>query len=116
MKIFITGASGFIGHHLVKEFLNQGHYVVGIDNHNDYYSPKLKIYRNNLNKNKNYEFHLLDLNDDLSILDNKYDIAINLAAQAGVRIPEEKYELYENSNVLGYKNFFNFCVRNSLQK
>ena len=116
MKILVTGSSGFIGYHLVKELLNQGHHIVGIDNHNDYYSQELKIHRNNLNENKNYEFHLIDLNDDLSVLDDDYDFAINLAAQAGVRISPDQYKLYEHSNISGYKNFFKFCVKNSLKK
>ena len=39
MRVFVTGSSGFIGFHLVKKLLNDGHEVVGIDDHNDYYNP-----------------------------------------------------------------------------
>ena len=45
MKILVTGSSGFIGFHLVKMLLNSGHKVVGIDDNNDYYNPKLKLER-----------------------------------------------------------------------
>ena len=45
MKILVTGCSGFIGFHLTKKLLKDGHTVVGIDNHNDYYNPNLKLKR-----------------------------------------------------------------------
>ena len=45
MKILVTGSSGFIGFHLVKNLLKSGHQVVGIDDHNDYYNPALKFKR-----------------------------------------------------------------------
>ena len=52
MNILITGAAGFIGYHTVREILRNGHYVVGLDNLNDYYSVKLKKDRlNDLKKN-----------------------------------------------------------------
>ena len=42
MKIIITGSAGFIGHALCEKLLNQGAGVIGIDNHNDYYDPRIK--------------------------------------------------------------------------
>ena len=42
MKIFISGAAGFIGFHVTKAFLSRGDDVVGVDNLNDYYDPSLK--------------------------------------------------------------------------
>ena len=45
MKILVTGAAGFIGFHVAKQMLQHGHYVVGLDNLNDYYEPQLKLDR-----------------------------------------------------------------------
>ena len=58
MNILITGAAGFIGYHTVREILRNGHYVVGLDNLNDYYSVKLKETLNDLKKtdSKNFKF------------------------------------------------------------
>ena len=50
MRIIITGSAGFIGFHLAKELLRKKHEVYGIDNFNDYYSPKLKKDRINILK------------------------------------------------------------------
>ncbi len=65
MNILITGAAGFIGYHTVREILRNGHYVVGLDNLNDYYSVKLKKDRlNDLKKktdSKNFKFYKADL-------------------------------------------------------
>ena len=52
MKILVTGSSGFIGFHLINKLLNSGHEVIGIDNHNDYYDPELKLERLSLLKSK----------------------------------------------------------------
>ena len=54
MKIFVTGSSGFIGFHLIRKLLNAGYDVVGIDDHNDYYNPDLKLERLALLNSKNF--------------------------------------------------------------
>ena len=56
MKILVTGSSGFIGFHLINKLLNSGHEVIGIDNHNDYYDPELKLERLSLLKSKKFTF------------------------------------------------------------
>ena len=72
MKILITGSAGFIGYHFAKYFLKKNIKVIGIDNLNDYYSPRLKKIRLSiLKKNKNFIFYKKD------ILDYKKAIRIN---------------------------------------
>ncbi len=115
MKILVTGSSGFIGFHLVNILLNSGHTVVGIDDNNDYYNPKLKLERLALLNLKNFTFYESDINN-LAVAEKNFDLAINLAAQAGVRVPKEKEYLYEHSNIEGFKSFCNFCKRAKIDK
>tara|TARA_B100001287_G_C22648054_1_gene513760 strand:- start:137 stop:1090 length:954 start_codon:yes stop_codon:yes gene_type:complete len=115
MNILVTGSSGFIGFHLVNNLLSSGHHVTGIDNHNDYYDPSLKEYRNSLLKSNNFIFYKQDIND-LSLKNSNFDIAINLAAQAGVRVKKEKQHLYEHSNIFGFESFCEFCIANKVKK
>jgi UDP-glucuronate 4-epimerase len=115
MKVLVTGSSGFIGFHLIKNLLNLGYEVVGIDDHNDYYNPDLKLKRLALLNSKKFSFHLLDINN-ISIKDRNFDLAINLAAQAGVRVSKDKECLYESSNIAGFKSFCNFCREKDIKK
>ena len=115
MKILVTGSSGFIGFHLIKKLLNSGHEVVGIDDHNSYYNPNLKLKRLALLNSRKFTFHLSDINN-ISIHDSNFDLAINLAAQAGVRVSKEKEYLYEYSNIAGFKSFCNFCREKDINK
>ena len=64
-NILITGVAGFIGMHVSKKFLENGDFVYGIDNINDYYDVNLKNARlNNLKKNfKNFKFSKIDISD-----------------------------------------------------
>ena len=82
MKILVTGSSGFIGYHLIKELLKNDHEVIGIDNHNDYYDIKLKELRKNLLLSRKFRFYQQDINH-IKIKDDDIDLAINLAAQPG---------------------------------
>lgn len=115
MKVFVTGSSGFIGFHLIKKLIKLNYEVVGVDDHNDYYNVSLKNLRNELLKSKNFIFHKKNIND-LETIDDEFDIAINLAAQAGVRVEKEKQHLYQSSNVDGFKSFCNFCEKNNIKK
>lgn len=115
MKIFVTGSSGFIGFNLIKRLLIDGHEVVGIDNHNDYYSRELKLTRLSLLEAKNFSFYEQDLNN-ITIDGKNIDLAINLAAQAGVRVSKEKEYLYKTSNIDGFSSFCNFCIKKNIKK
>ena len=108
MKILLTGAAGFVGFHLAKKLLsNPKNIIVGIDNINNYYSPKYKKSRLKiLKKFKNFKFYKVDISNSLLIekIFKKYRFhtVINLAAQAGVRHSQKKPRDYINSNLIGF--------------
>lgn len=114
MKIFITGTSGFIGFSLAKALLDKGHKVYGIDDHNNYYDVSLKEERNRLLKHQNFSFELTSLSK--INFKQKFDLAINLAAQPGVRLRQDKHHLYEHSNIKGFESFCNFCLNNNIDR
>ena len=95
--ILVTGAAGFIGFHLCKKLLNERYKIIGIDNINDYYDVNLKekrleiLKKNSDDRKCNWNFIKADLSDYKNLLKifrtfNPY-IAVNLAAQTGVRYP-----------------------------
>ncbi|RPG57642.1 MAG: NAD-dependent epimerase/dehydratase family protein [Flavobacteriales bacterium TMED235] len=117
--ILVTGAAGFIGFHVIQNFLKKGYKVVGIDNLNNYYDINLKNKRleilledSSLNFN-NWSFIKTDLmNKDhlFEIFDRfKPEIVVNLAAQAGVRYSLENPSAYINSNIVGFLNLLECC-------
>ena len=120
MKVLVTGSIGFIGSEVSLKLLERGDYVVGIDNHNDYYSIDLKEARlARLTNHRNYEHHRLDLanNSNLSDLFKsiKPDGVIHLAAQAGVRYSLENPQAYINSNLVGFANLLECCRFNPVK-
>ena len=110
--ILITGSNGFIGSNLAARLLEkyENIHIVGVDNMNDYYDVSLKEYRlNRLNSlNKDYKFIKGDISDKQFVEklfeDNRFDIVVNLAAQAGVRYSIDHPDVYINSNVIGFYN------------
>ncbi len=117
MKIRMTGASGFIGFNAAQKFLTEGHFVHGIDNHNDYYDVKLKTARLEiLQKYENYFFEEIDIankaNLDQVILNNNFDLILHLAAQAGVRYSITNPYAYLHSNLIGHLNILE-AIRNA---
>jgi len=114
MKILVTGSAGFIGSALSLKLLKIGYEVVGIDNHNDYYSQKLKEARivEQL-KYKTYKHLRISLINKESLSDifqkeNPF-IVVNLAAQAGVRYSIESPYSYIESNLIGFSNILENC-------
>lgn len=129
MNILVTGAAGFIGAAVCAKLLKDGHAVTGIDNINDYYDPELKYGRlknlgisksdvawNRAAKSDKYsEFKFIRINlEDKKLIDrlfkeNKFEVVINLAAQAGVRYSIENPDAYVQSNIVGFLNILEGC-------
>ena len=120
MKILVTGAAGFIGMHVAKILLERGDEVVGIDNLNDYYNPKLKLARLELlEPYANFKFTRGDIADHLFVEDlfasDKFQRVINLAAQPGVRYSLKNPHVYIQSNIVGFTNLLEGCRHNGVE-
>lgn len=120
MNILVTGAAGFIGFHLCRRFLADGHTVTGIDNLNDYYSVDLKKDRLALLEPENrFTFVKCDLADRERMQQlfaaNTFTHVVNLAAQAGVRYSIENPRSYVDSNVVGFLNILEGCRHNGVE-
>lgn len=117
-KILITGAAGFIGFHLSRSLLSQGHKVFGLDNLNDYYDPRLKQDRlAQLQALPGFQFKQVDLVDRDRVqncfLAFKPNKVVNLAAQAGVRHSISNPHVYADSNLTGFLNILEACRHTS---
>ncbi len=115
MKILVTGAAGFIGAFLCKRLLEATNdEVVGLDNLNDYYDVSLKEARLEMLKPlKKFKFIKGDISDkafiDKLFDEFKFDIVVNLAAQAGVRYSIDHPDVYISSNIIGFYNILEAC-------
>ena len=113
-RILVTGVAGFIGYFTAKKLLEEGHFVFGIDNLNDYYDVKLKDTRLELlNKYKNFYFEKIDISKKERLYNffeqNKLEYVIHLAAQAGVRYSITNPDVYIDSNLIGFFNILESC-------
>ena len=135
MKILITGSLGFIGYHLTEKMLSQGHGVIGIDNINSYYNVSLKyaklpllgiqqddirpnvIYQSQIHPH--FQFAKTDLTDRYHIEEllrkEKFDIVVNLAAQAGVQYSIENPHTYVENNITGFINLLDAAKTNNVK-
>ena len=114
MKILVTGAAGFVGFHLSNALLDRQIEVIGLDNLNDYYEPKLKDDRLAiLNDREGFSFHKIDLKDkddvDKLFESERPTHVVHLAAQAGVRYSIENPHAYIDSNLIGTMNILEAC-------
>ena len=119
-RVLITGAAGFIGFHLSMRLLKNGCHVTGIDNLNSYYDVKLKEARlEKLTSFENFSFYKMDISDKKSLEEifnnTKYDVVVNLAAQAGVRYSIENPHAYVDSNIVGFVNLLEACRHNDVK-
>ena len=135
MKILVTGSAGFIGFHLARKLIKQGHEVVGLDNLNHYYDVRLKLDRLKVlgidaytiamgethiqSKYPNFSFIKMGLENKSELVQlfekEKFDVVYNLAAQAGVRYSIENPESYINSNVVGFAHLLEACRHYSIK-
>lgn len=121
MKIFVTGAAGFIGSHVAHALLDDGHEVVGLDNFNDYYPVELKEARHvKLEARAGYSGLRGDL-ADFEFLDSSFKShaparVCHLAAQAGVRYSLGNPFAYEQSNLAGHLNILECCRHRGIQR
>lgn len=134
MKILVTGAAGFIGFHLIHALCENGWSVFGIDNINDYYPVSLKYARLaecgiverdivqghivHSTMYPDYKFCRMDICDkpkvDTLFAKEKFDIVVNLAAQAGVRYSIENPYAYIESNIVGFLNILEASRTNKI--
>ncbi len=116
----VTGAAGFIGARTSELLIKDGHTVVGIDNLNDAYDPRMKDYRlRKLQAMPGFTFHKLDISEKSIIdqfKDERFDGVINLAARAGVRYSVEDPWIFVESNILGTLNMLEICRQTGTKK
>jgi len=113
-KIIVTGSAGFIGFSLCLKLLERGDIIMGIDNHNDYYDPKIKDARiKRLENYSNYKHFRQDISDQKNLektfANHRPQKVVNLAAQAGVRYSIQNPLAYIKSNIVGFANILENC-------
>ena len=136
MTILVTGAAGFIGFHFTKQLLEKGFHVVGLDNLNDYYNPQLKydrladlgipqntyIENTTITSTRYPNFNFIKCNlENREVVNQlfetqKFDIVVNLGAQAGVRYSLEAPFQYTESNITGFLNILECCRHHHVKK
>ena len=120
MKVLVTGSAGFIGMHVCQRLLARGDIVVGVDNLNNHYDPKLKQARlAQITPHAAFRFKLLDIADRTAMANlfecEKFDRVVHLAAQGGVRYSVLNPHAYVDSNLVGFVNVLEGCRHHSVQ-
>jgi len=131
-RYLVTGCAGFIASRVTELLLQSGHLVVGVDNLNDAYDPRLKHWRlGRLQRQAGFRFHRLDITDRAALEElfeadarsdatqpgeRPYSAVINLAARAGVRGSVENPSVYYQANCHGTLNLLEVCRRAGLSK
>jgi len=119
MKYLVTGAAGFIGSYLCKRIATEGNKIVAIDNFSDYYDvnfKKLRVEKLLIPlRVKVLNFDIIDKSSiDKLIASFKPEVVINLAAQAGIRLPTDQIHKYVNNNIVGFSNVLQATVSNKI--
>jgi UDP-glucuronate 4-epimerase len=120
VKVLVTGAAGFIGMHVARRLLDRGDAVVGLDNLNDYYDPRLKNDRlAQLAPCGSFQFRRIDLADRAAVEDlfarERFERVVHLAAQAGVRYSLQNPAAYVDSNLAGFAHVLEGCRHTGVQ-
>lgn len=120
-KILVTGTAGFIGSKVSEMLLEEGYNVIGVDNLNDYYDKRLKLWRlESLKKSNSFKFYQVDIENysDLKLIFQEHspEAVINLAARAGVRYSLENPFVYLSTNAGGTLSLLELCKEYNVPK
>lgn len=118
--VLVTGSAGFIGSHLTRRLLADGHAVIGLDNMNSYYSPKLKADRLALFAEHPNYIHITGDLADRGLVEALFEQhrprrVVHLGAQAGVRYAAENPHVYTDSNVVGTLHVLEGCRHHQVE-